>query len=126
DTSPLPWSEILSTKTIGIQKGTGIRDLIDRVLLEHNLAFNPSFEVQFLSTALAMTAEGLGTSILPGYFLPARLHAGLNARPLIEPEIRRELVVVTRRDRTLSAAAEAFIKLARAHFTQDPSQQDLA
>jgi DNA-binding transcriptional LysR family regulator len=116
DDQPLTWAEVLGQRTIGIHRGSGIRELIDHKLLEHHLEFTPSFEVQFLSTALAMTAAGLGTAILPAYVLPGHLYPGLSVRPLVEPEISRPLMVVTRPGRTLSAAAEAFIALARAHL----------
>jgi DNA-binding transcriptional LysR family regulator len=117
--STIKWSEVLGKPTIAIHRGVGIRDLIDRILLEHSLEFTPTFEVQFLSTALAMTAQGLGISILPGYLCPADLYPTLRVRHLVAPQILRQLMIVTRPDRSLSAAAEAFIAIARERLLKD-------
>ena len=115
----IQWSEILGKPTIAIRRGVGIRDLIDRILSENGLEFHPTFEVQFLSTALAMTAQGLGISILPGYLCPAALYPTLRVRHLVEPQILRQLMIVTRPGRSLSAAAEAFIAIARERLIRD-------
>lgn len=106
------WNEVTSRPTIAIFRG-GVRDQIDRTLAQHNLEFSPTFEVQFLSTALAMTAEGLGVSILPGYLCPPGLYPTLRVRPLVQPLIMRHSTIITRKDRSLSAAAEAFVAIAR-------------
>jgi DNA-binding transcriptional LysR family regulator len=117
----IKWSELVGKSTIAIHRG-GIRNLIDQTLTEHGLEFHPTFEVQFLSTALAMTAEGLGISIMPGYMCPPRLYPKFRVRHLVEPEILRQLMIVTRPDRSLSAAAEAFIEIARETLAREVPQ----
>ena len=63
------WEEALREPCISVAPGTGIRELIDRTLASRGKTLAPAYEVAFLTTALSMTAMGLGISITPGYLV---------------------------------------------------------
>lgn len=109
----IAWSEIGDMATITVRKGLGIRTLIDDTLATRKQVFKPTFEVSLLTTALSMTAHGLGVSILPAHLVPHMRYQSLMAIPLVSPVVRRDLSLIRRAGRSLSPAASSFIDVAR-------------
>ncbi|WP_407176921.1 LysR family transcriptional regulator [Bradyrhizobium sp. STM 3562] len=107
----LSWEEAIAEPCISVVPGSGIRELIERTLTPRGKQFNPRWEVAFLTTALSMTAHGLGISILPGYLVPHLQYPALVAVPLRNPVVRRNLSAISRSGRSLSPAGRAFIDL---------------
>lgn len=105
----LRWRDLAQFPLITVRHGNGIRTLIDGALSQAGIDFHPAWEVSFLSTALALTARGLGVSVLPGYLVSGFQYPNLLTRPLHDPEVERSLYVVTRKGHTLSPAATALI-----------------
>lgn len=65
-------------------------------------------KVAFMSTALSLVDAGMGVTVcLPYAGSLVRLY-GLTMRPLVEPVITRRFFVLSRAERTLSPAAQAF------------------
>ncbi len=115
----LTWDELSARPTIAMRRDTLIRAQIDETLGRQGKRLTPTFEVSLINTALSMTAQGLGYSILPSYMLPAAQFPGLVAKPLIRPAITRQISLVRRAGRSLSPAAQCFIDLARATLKRD-------
>jgi DNA-binding transcriptional LysR family regulator len=68
---------------------------------------------------LAMIAAGLGFGFMPEHSIA---HAGVVARPLIEPEFWREVNLVTVRGRPHSPAVGAFVREAmRTQWLGEPA-----
>ena len=110
---PLRWADLAGHPVITVRPGYGIRPLIDGAAAGAGVQLDVVNEVSFLSTALWMTASGLGASIMPSAF--AR-HGppGLVVRALSGPRVSRDIFIVTRRGRSLPPACERFIALMRA------------
>jgi DNA-binding transcriptional LysR family regulator len=68
--SEVTWDEVLRTPCICVGPGNAIRELIDATLARKGKKIVPAWEVAFLTTALSMTAQGLGMTITPGYLSP--------------------------------------------------------
>lgn len=88
---------------LGPQSGTS------RLILSH-LSDRPRStawlnEVQHLSTLLGFVEAGLGVGIVPSMVMQAQFSRGLAARPMIEPDLTRRIVLVERKNTTLSPAA---------------------
>jgi DNA-binding transcriptional LysR family regulator len=60
----------------------------------------------------ALILAGLGCAIVPEFMA---LRPGIVARPLCEPEIIREVSLITLRGRQMSPVAQTFVRLATAH-----------
>jgi DNA-binding transcriptional LysR family regulator len=86
--------------------------------------FQPTFEVSLLTTALSMTAQGLGVSILPAYLVPHMRYQNLTAVPLVNPVVHRDLSLIMRAGRSLSPAAESFVAVARRIVTQNGARAE--
>ena len=105
------WDEVLRTPCICVGPGNGIRELIDATLARKGKKIVPDWEVAFLTTALSMTAQGLGITITPGYLVAYLQYPMLVAVPLRNPVVRRNLTVISRSGRSLSPAARRFVDL---------------
>lgn len=60
----------------------------------------------------AMVLAGLGCALMPEH---TPLFPGIKTRAVVEPEVFREISLVTVRGRRFTHAVEAFVRLARAH-----------
>lgn len=64
------------------------------------------YEVQHLSTLIGFVEAGLGVGIVPAMAIEGRSGASLVQRRLIEPDLRRTIVLIQRRGMELSPAAQ--------------------
>jgi len=109
----LSWDDIAASDLIAMRRGTRIRSQIDEALAQTGRELKPALEVSLITTALALTAEGAGISILPAHMLPSAQFPALVAVPLSRPTIHRHVSLVSRADFGLSPAAESFVDIAR-------------
>jgi DNA-binding transcriptional LysR family regulator len=110
---PVRWADLAGHPVITVRPGYGIRPLIDATAAQAGVALEVVNEVSFLSTALWMTASGMGSSIMPSAFARAAGDAALVVRSLTAPRVSRDVFVVTKRGRSLSAASRSFIETLR-------------
>lgn len=109
----LTWAELAASDLIVMRRGTRIRTQIDEALAQTGQALKPALEVSLITTALALTAEGAGISILPAHMLPKAQFPTLAAVALSQPVVSRHVSLLSRADFTLSPAAEQFAEIAR-------------
>jgi len=77
----------------------------------HPQAMNTLMEVEQLATVMGMVRAGLGISVVPTLTLFHFDQPGLVTRPLALPGLTRQIYLVRRRERSLSAAAQALYSL---------------
>ena len=104
------WSDLGGHPVITVRPGYGVRPLIDGTAAEAGVALDVVNEVSFLSTAIWMTAAGMGASIMPSAFARAEADPSLVIKVLRSPRVSRDISIVTKRGHSLSAAARAFIE----------------
>jgi len=109
----LTWADLAACDLIAMRRGTRIRTQIDEALAQTGQALKPALEVSLITTALALTAEGAGISILPAHMLPKAQFPTLVAVPLSQPTVNRHVSLLSRADFALSPAAERFAEIAR-------------
>ncbi len=119
------WSDLSDYPFISLQGQFTERLLSDMHSALREVPLNPSNEVTFMTTALAMVSAGLGVTVCLPYAEPlVRLHQ-LHMRQLHEPELTRRFFVYRRENRSLSPAAESFIaflfKFVEAHDWNIPA-----
>jgi len=103
------WTDLGRHPVITVRPGYGVRPLIDGTAAEAGVALDVVNEVSFLSTALWMTACGMGASIMPSAFARAAGDPSLVIKMLSAPRVSRDISVVIKRGHSLSAAARSFI-----------------
>lgn len=100
------WS-MLHGRTMVLQDYTsGSRVLIDEALQQQQIAVNVVQEIGHPVTLYPMVDAGIGISILPALALPLPEGRPLMVRR-ITPEVNRKLMLIRRKNRSLSSAAEA-------------------
>ncbi|MEI9903031.1 MAG: LysR family transcriptional regulator [Asticcacaulis sp.] len=102
------WRELVGYPIIAVHRASSNRTLLDAALARHDIDLNWMYEVGHLNTALGLVEAGLGISAVPKM---AILSNNLVARPLIEPEVAREMGLVRRRGGKLTPAAASLYDL---------------
>lgn len=105
----LQWQDILQYPQISLQRPAGTRLLIDKALAAKNLVLTPVFESHQLVSIGRMVTKGLGLSVVPSTSKAQMLEMGLHCRELSSPQIIHKVGVVTRRQGSLSVAAQALL-----------------
>jgi DNA-binding transcriptional LysR family regulator len=93
---------------IHLARSTSVRQHLDPLLRDIPHAAS-GLEVEQLATAAALIASGLGVSVVPA--LTLSYFGDLAAVPMDEPGLARRILVVQRKGRGLSAAAQAMLEL---------------
>jgi DNA-binding transcriptional LysR family regulator len=111
DLAQVRWSDLDGLPINTVRPGYGIRPLIDLSAAQAGIALNVVNEVTFLSTALWMAGCGLSAAIMPAAYVTYSRDPNLLTKLLIEPQVSRDISVVTKRGRSLSPASRRFINL---------------
>lgn len=102
------WEDLLHEKLITLN-GPFIQSLQNQLPEDiSSRIFNPDYEVNYLSTALGMTRQGLGVTLCLLYAADWVKQNGLVMRPLYKPVVERKFLLYTHKNRSLSPAALAF------------------
>lgn len=106
----LHWRDVVPHDLILLSRGSSVRALYDDAVQDQPEATAAAsrYDVTHMTTATGLVRQGLGITVLPSLALPELNLTGLVARPLADDSARRTIGVLHRRDRTLSAAANAF------------------
>ncbi|WP_345246072.1 LysR family transcriptional regulator [Pigmentiphaga soli] len=104
------WADLADVPLILLPISAAARRLADAGLAQAGCHRAPAFEVVNMVTALSMVREGLGVTILPRVGLEAMNMEGLVYRRLGEPRPERQMGIIRRVDRPLSAAAATLIR----------------
>lgn len=109
------WRELEDQPFVTLTRDSGIRLLVEIGFEQAQIALRPNYEVAQITTALALVEAGLGLAVLPTY---ARAVAGgaILARPLVEPSIARDIVMIRQGGRSMSPALAAFETVLRRYI----------
>ena len=125
--SAVKWQQLGEQPLVLQDYESGSRILIDNALAKQGIAANVVQEVGHPATLYPMVEAGLGVSVLPALALPLPQGSQLVVRTL-EPEINRALMLVRRKNRSLSPAAQAIwqeVKWQAAQLTKKRSLRGL-
>lgn len=106
------WSALNGCRLVLQDYASGSRPLIDSALRQQGVEAQVAQEIGHPATLFPMVAEGIGISIFPALALPLPEGGRLRVRRLV-PEINRALMLVRRKNRSLTPAAEAIWQVAR-------------
>ncbi len=93
---------------------SSVRKLVDAAFASIGQLIMPAYEATYMSTAAGMVKAGLGVTILPSSAIQMGELAGLVTRPISRPAITRELGVIEKPARSLSPAADGFLRTIKA------------
>ena len=107
------WQELASHPMVGFAPDNALQMLVNDTSDVVGISLRMHYEVSSIATAVALVEAGLGISVLPSYIRTARRPNRLQFGRLIEPVVKRELCLLSLRDRVMPAAAHAFAHLLR-------------
>jgi len=102
------WKELGEAELIMVGGLSGNRALLDHQLARNRLSLQGTYEVEHLSTAIALVAAGVGTAILPYSTIQEGTYPRVRRIPLLAPVIRRTIVLIRRKGASLSPASQIF------------------
>jgi len=120
--SRLNWAELDGQPLVLLDYNSGSRPIIDRILASHGAHCPVVQQLGHSSSVFQMVQAGIGISVSPGLALPLPAGSRLVVRPLL-PEQRRTIMLIRRRQRSLSPVAERLWQLA---MQLGPQLQEIA
>ncbi|WP_333846056.1 LysR family transcriptional regulator [Limnohabitans sp.] len=102
------WSDMSDANLIVVSNFVATRVFMDYQLAKRGISLTGAYEVQHHATAINLVAAGVGCSILPSSSCGENDRPGVIRIPLIEPIVKRKVVLIQRKGATLSPAAAAF------------------
>lgn len=105
------WKQLEPWPLIFIGQFSGNRPLLDQALGADNLHLHSLYEVQRVSTALGLVAEGVGAAVLPRLAMQRDAYPKIKVIALESPLISRTLVLVSRKTAIFSPAASALYEM---------------
>lgn len=102
--------DLVNHPFVHLARSSSVRQHLDALL--HPLQMNTVLEVAHLATVMGMVQNGVGISVVPALTLFHFQHPSVSTRPLNLAGLTRKIFLVTRADRSLSAAAQALYDLA--------------
>jgi len=107
----VPWAVFKDLPFIAMVPGCSIRAIAESVFRKLEFDIKPHYECQHLSTAFSLIDAGLGISAMSSLMILHQAKYGnLVALPLIQPAASRPIGIVTRVGRSVSPAAQQFLK----------------
>lgn len=113
--STITVEDLAGCEMIHLSKSTSVRRHADE-LLENVAVVDSGLEVEFLATVAGLIESGLGVSLVPGLTLFQFRQRDLVAIPLAASPVLRPILIATRRDRSLSIAAQGLYDLIAAEL----------
>lgn len=107
------WRELQSEELIALTRDSGIRLLVEVAYETVGMPLTPAYEVSQITTALALVEARLGVAVLPTYARAAAPHRRVIARPLSNPAIARDIVMIRPSGRSVSPALAVFETILR-------------
>ncbi|MCT4707099.1 LysR family transcriptional regulator [Enterobacteriaceae bacterium H11S18] len=104
--SCVPWQALQGENLVLQDYASGSRPLIDDALKRQGIEANIVQQIGHPATLFPMVEAGIGLSVLPALALPLPEGSLLTVRRLT-PVVDRQLMLVRRKNRSLSSAAEA-------------------
>ncbi|MGQ9371987.1 LysR family transcriptional regulator [Azospirillum sp. ST 5-10] len=102
--------DIVEFPLILTSRNSSVRVLVERALEREKLEIHLACEANYMSTAVGMVRAGLGVSILPASAVDAAACTGITMKLIKSPGLTRKIQIIQKRGRTLSPAAEVFLR----------------
>jgi DNA-binding transcriptional LysR family regulator len=109
------WRELDGLPLVTLTRESGIRLLVEVGFETVQIRLVPSYEVAQITTVLAMVEVGLGIAVLPTYAWAGARAMKISAATL-NPNIARDIALITRTGRSISPAVSAFARFLKKYI----------
>ena len=101
------WRQLSGRRLIMLSNTSGSRQVIETTLERTKTKVDMFLELAQPSSVLGMVEVGLGVAVVPALAAPRGDDRLLATYPLVQPKVSRTILLLRRRDRSLSPAAMA-------------------
>lgn len=101
------WSQLSGRRLVMLNNTSGSRQVVETTLARKRIKVNIFLELAQPSSVLGMVEAGVGIAVIPALAAPRQDDASLAICRLTEPDVTRTILLLRRRDRSLSPAAAA-------------------
>lgn len=108
DRRSVSWNDMRDAELIGVSSFMATRIFMDYQLAKRGIRVHGNYEVQHHATAVNLVAAGVGSAILPSSCFQEGDRPGVRKIPLVQPAVKRKVVLLKLRRGDLSPAAQAF------------------
>lgn len=112
-TGQLRWVDIVEFPQIALRPTSRLRVWVEDAFGQLGLTLTPTYEVNHISTVMALVSENVGVSVLPAYARAMIGQGPLAGVRLTEPVIVREISLLHASGRRLAPPAKAFADIIR-------------
>ena len=116
------WSDLVEFPLILLKPGTGLRNLLEKPMQRWAGQIRWEYEVANIHTVLGLISAGLGVSVLPAYSLARAGIKGIAVKPLVNPQVIREVVTLCVSSKPLPSSAESFLNRFKKMALQIPGR----
>jgi DNA-binding transcriptional LysR family regulator len=94
-----------------LSPATALRGMLEEALREKNLTFSTRYQFTQAQTLISMACAGLGAAILPRVALPPRVDSSTHVLRITNPQLMRQVSIITMRGQKLSPASLRLVEL---------------
>ncbi len=105
------WNDMREAELISVNSFMATRVVMDYQLSKRGIRLRGNYEVQHHATAINLVAAGVGAAILPSSTFRMGDRPDVHKIPIVNPAVKRKVVLLQRRGLTLSPAVQAFVDL---------------
>ncbi len=105
-----------------LSPATALRGMLELALQERNLSFSTRYQFTQAQTLISMASAGLGAAILPRVALPSRVDSSTHVLRIINPQLMRQVSIITMRGQKLSPASLRLVELLK-QLMPDPLER---
>lgn len=110
------WSSLEGETLISLSPGHPHQQLIDRHLAKAGVKVQPGLTVNLLDTQIALVEAGEGIAIIPSFGMPACRNRMVTMSQLINPVVRFDFHMISRRGIELPPGAEEFTSFLKSYI----------
>lgn len=103
--------ELANAPLLTLRRESNVRSTLEKSMREHSLELKPVYEVQHHYTLGGMVEAGLGVTALPSMAVSMLSQPLLRTVPIRNPEIIREVGIITLHGKNLTPATTAFVRV---------------
>lgn len=105
------WEDLVEIEVIAMSRESSVRHLMDQAFAKIDRTFNPAYEASYMSTAISMVEARLGVTVLTSLALSSLKTPNVKVRSLNNPIVKRDVGIISKKDKVLSPAAQAFLEI---------------
>ncbi|WP_444756699.1 LysR family transcriptional regulator [Pseudomonas sp. A014] len=106
-------TELAKLPLLLLNQATALRAAVDDTAKGMGLELKTRYQFNQAQTLISMANAGLGAAVLPAVVLPEHPHPDTHEMLIVEPEIARQVAIITVRARIMSPAASRLAQLVR-------------